>query len=517
MKHFHYFKSLIVVLFLLTTSGILSAQEFTVKIPSTDDYGHLFKPIKADSSFQFKISVTNNRTDVCTVSIIKDDMGYVEPWVTIKNNKQTIDPHKTVNFSLTIHVPSGACDCDYHLPLRFHVYVSQNVDFDYESQTIIVDNSAPDTPTFSMEHPTSTTVTVADWASSDKRSIEYTRWNNASGVKGIKNYTIILRNPVNNAIIKSKTIDATGVNYCTFPGLVPNTNYKVSVIAKDLAGNNSNTKSTIATTAPAKPSNLSFSNTTYISTTLTWTPSPGATGYSVYLFNGNNYVKLNSAPITANSYTIDSLKPDTTYSCYARALSNVGTSDWSDKASVKTLALPYITGPSLVCTGNYTFTLSSLVSGYSVSWSSSANLHLSSTSGISAIFSVVSTGQGQINASITAPSGKVLNLTNKAVWVGVPSFYIYGDNDLMPNQPGMAVIYQNGTSVGTIESWSYYGPLRYFKGDISKARYRAGTQSGNGFIYATVRMPVVQLKTECITWLKVFTMYIQILLTMFFQ
>jgi len=42
--------------------------------------------------------------------------------------------------------------------------------------------------------------------------------------------------------------------------------------------------------------------------------------------------------------------------------------------------LPKITGQSVVCTGDYTFSLSSLVSGYTVSWSRSTNLHKTSES-----------------------------------------------------------------------------------------------------------------------------------------
>jgi len=488
MKQCHFFKQVVVVFFLLTTGGILSAQNFTVSVPSTDDYSGYFVPVKPGASFQFHVSVINNLGMADTISIDKTlvGMGEVHSWVSIDDNKLTAQPSGgKVDFLLTVNVPANAENRNYTLYLNFTAVDTANnqYDFSYNQQTIIVDKTPPTKISFHVTSA-STKLTFYSFSAWDARSKQYTDLNVGAGANGIKSFTITLKDGSN--VIGSNSFNAAGSASVTFNYLSSNKNYTASVKATDMAGN-STTKDSIVGTAPAKPTNLTFSNTTYISTVLSWTPSPGATGYNVYLFDGSKNTLLNSTPITTNSYTINDLKPDTTYSFHVRALSNAGISDWSDKASVKTLALPYITGPSLVCTGNYTFTLSSLVSGYSVSWSSSANLHLSSTSGISAIFSVVSTGQGQINASITAPSGKVLNLTNKAVWVGVPSFYIYGDNDLMPNQPGMAVIYQNGTSVGMIESWSYYGPLRYFKGDISKARYRAGTQSGNGFIYATVR------------------------------
>lgn len=85
----HLFSSLIVVLFMVTTSEFILAQDFTVKIPSTDNHGGLFKPIQAGNSFQFQVSVTNNLGMADTISIDKTFMGEVQSWVSIDDNKLT--------------------------------------------------------------------------------------------------------------------------------------------------------------------------------------------------------------------------------------------------------------------------------------------------------------------------------------------------------------------------------------------------------------------------------------------
>ena len=66
-KRFYYFCVLSV---LLTTNGLISAQDFTVKIKSTDDYSGYIKPIKAGGSHPFQIKVKNNRDDTCTLETI---------------------------------------------------------------------------------------------------------------------------------------------------------------------------------------------------------------------------------------------------------------------------------------------------------------------------------------------------------------------------------------------------------------------------------------------------------------
>ena len=340
------FNYLFVLLFVLATHGLIYAQDFTVEIPTTDDYAHYLPPIKAGGSHQFQIEVTNNRSDTCTVSIDKNSMGIdVSSWVTIDNNSQKIFPSQSKNFLLTINVPAGTCDCDFVMWLYFDAIDKHgnNHPFDYYPQGIIVDNSPPSSPTFTVSQ-TSTTIFVNSWDSWDDRSNTYTVWNPSAGTSGIKTYKIDIKNP-NGTIAKSITKDFTDYNYYTFNNLNPNTNYKASVTAFDLVGNSRTTEKS-ATTAPAKPTGLTFSNITYIDATLSWSPSAGATGYNVYEFKNDEHTKLNNFPIAGNSYKIEGLDPNTKYTYAVRALSNVGPSDMSNNVEVTTLALPIILGSS---------------------------------------------------------------------------------------------------------------------------------------------------------------------------
>ena len=409
---------LCVLLFILVVHGPVYAQDFTVQIPSTDNCGHYITPIKAGGSHQFQINVKNNRADTCTVSIDKSLMGTVSSWVSIDNNSQQIFPSQSVNFLLTINVPAGTPEINYAMSLYFNAKDKDNNNhsFQYDAQWIIVDNSLPLAPTFTVSQ-TSTTIFVDSWSSWDERSNVYTLQNSSAGVGGIKTYKVDIKNP-GGTIAKTITKNADDYHYYTFTNLSPNTNYTACVTANDLVGFTKTTEKA-ATTAPAKPSGLAFSNTTYINTSLSWSASAGATGYNVYKVTGSTNTKLNSSPITGTSYNIVDLDPNTTYAFNVIALSNVGPSDRSDNASVTTLALPSITGPSQLCTGT-TYTVQNLLAGYSVSWSNSSNISMQSASGNSANFVKVSDGTGWIDASITAPNARVLALDRKEIYVGAP-------------------------------------------------------------------------------------------------
>ena len=405
----------------LTTHGFLYAQDFTVVVESTDDYDHYLKPIKAGRSDSLKIRVTNNRSDTCEVILRQFDMGaYVSSWVTIDTAEKVIHSSKSKNFLVTIDVPTGTSENIYDMVLRFDAYDKNNTNhpFEYDTQHIIVDNSPPDSPTFTVSQ-TSKTVSVTNWGSWDSWSSIYTRADNPEdGVGGIELYNIAII--LDGDTIESVAKQAMDETYHTFNQLNPNTNYVASVTAIDLAGNKSTTEEA-ALTAPPAPAGLTFSNITYIDATISWLVSDGATGYNVYTVNDDDsYTKKNSSPIVGTSYKIEGLNPNTKYTYAVRALSNVGPSDMSNNAEVTTLPLPIIIGSSSQCSGSYTYTIKDLVSGYTVAWSSSSNLDKQSTFGSSAIFTNISDGAGWIKAKIIAPNGRMLDLKEKYIWVGVP-------------------------------------------------------------------------------------------------
>jgi chitodextrinase len=95
------------------------------------------------------------------------------------------------------------------------------------------------------------------------------------------------------------------------------TAYQFFVQARDAANNISASSNIIDVTtpdtqAPTAPTNLSSSNLSQTSFTLTWnasTDNVGVTGYDVYQDN----VKINSTPITTTSFAVTGLTTDTNY------------------------------------------------------------------------------------------------------------------------------------------------------------------------------------------------------------
>lgn len=201
---------LCVLLLIVATHGFIQAQDFTVEIESTDASNNYFKPLKPGGSRQFQIKVKNNTSDTCTVSIDKYDMGYVSSWVSIEDNEQELFPSQSKNFLLTITVPSGTTEGLYAMYLYFSAYAkgsSHNNSFQYDTQWIIVDNSPPDAPTFSIGQKTSTTLSITSWSSWDQFSSEYT-FQTGSADNGIKEYKIFIETTDGN-VVKSEIKNLT--------------------------------------------------------------------------------------------------------------------------------------------------------------------------------------------------------------------------------------------------------------------------------------------------------------------
>jgi len=146
----------------------MSAQDFSVSVPSTKISSSYIKPLKADNSLQFQISVKNNRKDTCTVSIQTDYFGYVKNWISIDNNKQKLLPSQSKNFLLTLKIPANTQEGEYNMFLNFNAVDKDGHThtFDYDTQIITVDNSVPNKPTFSVSQ-TSNSITVSSWNSWD--------------------------------------------------------------------------------------------------------------------------------------------------------------------------------------------------------------------------------------------------------------------------------------------------------------------------------------------------------------
>ncbi|PQJ78677.1 endonuclease [Polaribacter porphyrae] len=156
------------------------------------------------------------------------------------------------------------------------------------------DTEAPTTPTNVVVSNIATTSFDISWtASTDNESV--------SGY---------------NVLLNGNNVGETATTSFSTTNLTPNTNYSVTIIAKDVANNNSapstavNTTTLADTTAPTTPTNISISNQTGSSFQINWTASTDDSGilnYELFL-DGNS---LGTTSLT--NYNVTNLTASTTY------------------------------------------------------------------------------------------------------------------------------------------------------------------------------------------------------------
>ncbi|MPQ46284.1 hypothetical protein GCQ56_04620 [Marinifilum sp. N1E240] len=153
----------------------------------------------------------------------------------------------------------------------------------------------------------------------------------------------------------------------------------------------------------------------------------------------------------------------------------------------------YINGVKLICTSGESFSLENLPANTTVTWSSSSNITFSSVNTGESVTVKASSSTvcdaGWIEATLTNSNGDI-TLPRKEVWVGKPSFTLFGTTSLDVGAPGIVLVdYSSGDhfSQGIQNSdWSFTGPLDNIEGDAMKAHYRASRREGGiGFIYST--------------------------------
>ena len=412
----------------MLTVLIARSQDFTVTIPSTDPYQHLCKPVKAGASFNLTVSVKCNSGGPFNLSIDRlYSFSTYDNWFSIENNDKVVNAEGTVNFYLTISPPQGTDELDYQFDLYFNASDTTGTDhqFNQNKFVVIVDNSPPEELEVSISSISSNSVSTYFYAA-DVRSAQYTEANQSSGIGGIKGYDIILQNSIGQTI-QTKYYNSTQTNYHTFKSLIPNTEYSVTVSAKDLADNVNTSEPIAASTAPRAPHNLVAASPGYCSVTLTWDASPGATSYRVWQTPSDVRVT------TGTSYTFTGLTASTSYTFSVKAVSTAGESSASS-SSTTTRPQPTISGPFSVCTTNTTFTLSNVPAGSTVSWTRSSNLAYVSGQGTTAYTvrasSSTTSGTGWVRATVSGPCGNVV-LPSHDVWVGVPNthrFFLSGQH-----------------------------------------------------------------------------------------
>ncbi|MBQ4900933.1 fibronectin type III domain-containing protein [Paenibacillus sp. Marseille-P2973] len=191
----------------------------------------------------------------------------------------------------------------------------------------------------------------------------------------------------------------------TMNGLSAGGTYIFTVRAKDAAGNVSEFSTPLAVTlssdntAPTTPTNLAGSSITVTGARLSWTKSTdtiGIIGYDIYQISDSGSEIIASS--TTNSYTLNSLKPNTTYSFYVTARDNAGNQSEGSNV-VKLTTKVDTTKPStptnliLVGTTNSSVTLK---------WNES-------TDNVGVVAYDIYEGTN-LAASVTMPSGGAINL-----------------------------------------------------------------------------------------------------------
>ncbi|MFM7838932.1 MAG: fibronectin type III domain-containing protein, partial [Chitinophagaceae bacterium] len=192
-------------------------------------------------------------------------------------------------------------------------------------------------------------------------------WTAATDNVGVAGYDVYIVGVKHNSTL------VTGLSY-TVSGLTPTTAYSIYVIARDQAGNSTNSNTLMVTTltppditAPTAPV-ITASSITTTSLVLSWTASTdniGVAGYDVYVGG----VKHNSTLVTGLSYTVIGLTPTTAYSIYVIARDQAGNSTSSNTLAVSTLTPPDTTAPTAPVVSVSAVTTTSIV----LSWTAATD------------------------------------------------------------------------------------------------------------------------------------------------
>jgi chitodextrinase len=203
-----------------------------------------------------------------------------------------------------------------------------------------LDRKAPTAPTaLKVTRVTSSSITVA--------------WKSSRDNFGVAGYAVYV-----NGALK----DRTGTTSDALSGVDCGTSYVIAVAAYDLAGNNSQKASVIASTspcvtaaptpppagdtqAPSAPSGLTETAATGSQVSLSWnaaTDNVGVTGYRAY-FGGNQ-----AGSTTSTNYTFSGLTCGSTYSVGVDAVDAAGNGSTIASAVVATAACPDTLSPTAV-------------------------------------------------------------------------------------------------------------------------------------------------------------------------
>jgi len=154
-----------------------------------------------------------------------------------------------------------------------------------------------------------------------------------------------------------------------------------------------------------------------------------------------------------------------------------------------------ISGPSVVCSSDATFTFNNMPSGCSINWTFSSNLIYVSGQGTNQLIVKAGGGggpsllslttndnygsSGLIRATITGSCDDVI--IEKTPWVGLPAYtpIVTGSSTVFCSQSLYVEKYNRNAT------WSVYGPLQVIGANYGYKGTVKGTESGVGWVYAT--------------------------------
>ena len=151
-------------------------------------------------------------------------------------------------------------------------------------------------------------------------------------------------------------------------------------------------------------------------------------------------------------------------------------------STTNTIEIPFITGASVVCTSNSTFTLHNRPSGSTVLWTHSSNLiqlggNTGTTYTVKAQNNYVS-GNGWVKVIVNGVE------FSKTFWVGKPNFILDGDEIVDVLGPGIASLVYDQNQEITNVNWTHGGAIASVTGGLIVGHFRAGSQPGFGTVYA---------------------------------
>jgi len=147
-----------------------------------------------------------------------------------------------------------------------------------------------------------------------------------------------------------------------------------------------------------------------------------------------------------------------------------------------------LSGSSIICSSNTSYSVS-VPSLASVSWTKSNNLTqvFGNTGTTYSVYATNNTGStGFITATILNSQGHIFATRTKNVWIGKPNFTLIGETEVGVSMSGVASIdYPCDISQGvTNVNWYRSGTIASITGGLVVGKYRAGSQSGTGIVYA---------------------------------